>query len=107
VLFGAANPDAPTPSDASLAESWYLGVLLGALLWVGLVPSGPKLFGVPLFDPGLVTVVNSSTPDLSSPYAVPSPSASGPSPSPSSSPGGPPGSSPGGSPGAGSPGPSP
>jgi proton-translocating NADH-quinone oxidoreductase chain M len=86
VLFGTPSPDAPTPSDASLSQSWYLGILLGALLWVGLVPSGPKLFGVPLFDPGLVTVVNSSTPDLSSPYAVPSPPSSSPSPSPASSP---------------------
>jgi proton-translocating NADH-quinone oxidoreductase chain M len=86
VLFGTPSPDAPTPSDASLSQSWYLGILVGALLWVGLVPSGPKLFGVPLFDPGLVTVVNSSTPDLSSPYAVPSPSSSSPSPSPASSP---------------------
>jgi proton-translocating NADH-quinone oxidoreductase chain M len=93
VLFGSANPDAPTPSDASLSQSWYLGILLGALLWVGLVPGGPKLFGVPLFDPGLVTVINSSTPDLSSPYAVPSPA--GPSPSPSPSPASsPPGASP-------------
>jgi NADH-quinone oxidoreductase subunit M len=83
VLFGAANPDAPTASDASLSESWYLGILVGTLLWVGLVPGGPKLFGVPLFDPGLVTVVNSSTPDLTSPYAVPTPTAT---PSPSSSP---------------------
>jgi NADH-quinone oxidoreductase subunit M len=73
VLFGAANPDAPSAADASLSESWYLGILVGTLLWVGLVPSGPKLFGVPLFDPGLVTVVNSSTPDLTSPYAVPTP----------------------------------
>jgi NADH-quinone oxidoreductase subunit M len=85
VLFGVGNPDAPTPSDASLSESWYLGILVGTLLWVGLVPSGPKLFGVPIFDPGLVTVVNSSTPDLSSPYAVPSPTAL-PTPTPRASP---------------------
>jgi hypothetical protein len=74
VLFGAPNPESPPAADASLPQAWYLGILLGTLLWVGLVPGGPKLFGVPLFDPGLVNVVNSSTPDLSSPYAVPSPS---------------------------------
>jgi proton-translocating NADH-quinone oxidoreductase chain M len=91
VLFGAANPDAPAASDASLSETWYLGILVGTLLWVGLVPGGPKLFGVPLFDPGLVTVVNSSTPDLTSAYAVPSPT---PSPSPSGSPSPSPGASP-------------
>jgi proton-translocating NADH-quinone oxidoreductase chain M len=83
VLFGAPNPDAPNPSDATLPQAWFLGILVGTLLWVGLVPGGPKLFGVPLFDPGLVNVVNTSTPDLSSPYAVPSPSAPGSSPSPS------------------------
>jgi NADH-quinone oxidoreductase subunit M len=95
VLFGAANPDAPSPGDASLADSWYLGILVGTLLWVGLVPGGPKLFGVPIFDPGLVNVVNTATADLSSPYAVPSPgpttsaspSAGEASPSPSAGPG--------------------
>lgn len=90
VLFGAPNPDAPTPGDASLPDAWYLGILVGTLLWVGLVPGGPKLFGVPLFDPGLVNVVNSATGDLTSPYAPsPPPSAApsaGPSPQPSGSP---------------------
>jgi NADH-quinone oxidoreductase subunit M len=85
VLFGAPNPDAAPPADASLADSWYLGILAGALLWVGLLPSGPKLFGIPIFDPGLVNIVNTSTADLASSYAptpVPTPGAS-PSPSPS------------------------
>jgi proton-translocating NADH-quinone oxidoreductase chain M len=93
VLFGAPNPESPPATDASLPQAWYLGILLGTLLWVGLVPGGPKLFGVPLFDPGLVNVINSSTPDLSSPYAVPSPSPPPtPAPSPSATPGGNPGS---------------
>jgi NADH-quinone oxidoreductase subunit M len=86
VVFGAPNPDAPPPSDASLAESWYLGILVGALLWVGLLPSGPKLFGVPVFDPGLVNVVNSSAADLASSYAPsppPTPSSNPPNPLPS------------------------
>ncbi|HYW27769.1 MAG TPA: NADH-quinone oxidoreductase subunit M [Terriglobales bacterium] len=91
VVFGAPNPDAPTPSDASLADSWYLGILVGALLWVGLLPGGPKLFGIPVVDPGLVNIVNTSTADLASTYATtPSPSPSPtptatPSPSPSAS----------------------
>jgi NADH-quinone oxidoreductase subunit M len=93
VLFGAPNPESPPATDASLPQAWYLGILLGTLLWVGLVPGGPKLFGVPLFDPGLVNVVNSSTPDLSSPYAVPSPSPPAtPAPSPPAIPGASPGS---------------
>ena len=93
VLFGAPNPESPPAADASLPQAWYLGILLGTLLWVGLVPGGPKLFGVPLFDPGLVNVVNSSTPDLSSPYAVPSPSPPAtPAPSPPAIPGASPGS---------------
>jgi NADH:ubiquinone oxidoreductase subunit 4 (subunit M) len=78
VVFGAPNPDAPTPADASLADSWYLGILVGALLWVGLLPGGPKLFGIPIFDPGLVNIVNTSTADLASSYApspVPTPGA--------------------------------
>jgi hypothetical protein len=85
-VFGAPNPDAPTPSDASLADSWYLGILVGALLWVGLLPGGPKLFGIPVVDPGLVTIVNTSTADLASTYATtPSPSPS-PTPTPAPSP---------------------
>jgi NADH:ubiquinone oxidoreductase subunit 4 (subunit M) len=82
VVFGAPNPDAPAPVDGSLADSWYLGILVGGLLWVGLLPSGPKLFGITILDPGLLNVVNTSTSDLASAYAT-SPS---PSPSPSAVP---------------------
>lgn len=85
VVFGAPNPDAPTPTDAGLADSWYLGILVGALLWVGLVPSGPKLLGITIVDPGLVNIVNTTTADLASSYAptpVPTPPAA-PVPSPS------------------------
>jgi NADH-quinone oxidoreductase subunit M len=86
VVFGAPNPDAPPASDASLSESWYLGLLVGALLWVGLLPSGPKLFGIPVVDPGLVNIVNTSTADLASTYATtPSPTPS-PTPTPTPSP---------------------
>ena len=88
VVFGAPNPNTPGPNDTPLAASWYLGSLAGALLWVGLVPSGPKLFGVPIFDPGLVNIVNSSTADLAGSYAItppPTPTLP-PPPSPSSSP---------------------
>jgi NADH-quinone oxidoreductase subunit M len=70
VLFGAPNPDAPAVSDSSLGETWYLGLLAGALLWVGLFPSGPKLPGTdtPLFDPGLVNVLSAGISDIASPY---------------------------------------
>jgi NADH-quinone oxidoreductase subunit M len=87
VIFGAPNPDAPAPTDASLSDAWYLGILVGGLLWVGLLPGGPKLFGIPILDPGLVNIVNTSTAELSSTYAptpVPTPAAS-PAPSPSAS----------------------
>jgi hypothetical protein len=55
----------------TLAESWYLGLLVGSLLWVGLVPNGPKLAGVPIFDPGLINVISASTTDLAAPYVPP------------------------------------
>lgn len=91
-LFGPPNPDAPTPRDASIAETWYLGILVGVLLWVGVMPGGPKIASIPIFDPGLVNVVTQATSDLSSSYVPqppptpnPSPSAS-PSPSPSVTP---------------------
>lgn len=70
VLFGPPNSDAPAVSDSTLAETWFLGMLAGALLWVGVVPGGPKIPGTdtPLFDPGLVTQMVANIPEISSPY---------------------------------------
>jgi proton-translocating NADH-quinone oxidoreductase chain M len=78
VLFGAPLPDSPGASDASLAETWYLGLLAGALLWVGLFPGGPKIPGtdVPLFDPGLINQMSAGISDMSSPYVLPTPTTS-------------------------------
>ena len=75
VLFGPANADAPAVSDASLAETWYLGLLAGALLWVGLVPGGPKFPGTdsPIFDPGLLNVMVADVPEITAPYTGASP----------------------------------
>jgi hypothetical protein len=75
VLFGQPNPDAPAVNDASLGETWYLGLLAGGLLWVGLFPGGPKLPGTeqPIFDPGLVNIMSAGLSDLSSPYVAPAP----------------------------------
>ena len=73
VLFGSPNPDAPGVSDASLGETWYLALLAGGLLWVGIFPSGPKVPGteLPLFDPGLVNTMGAGLADLASPYTGP------------------------------------
>lgn len=75
VLFGAPVADSPGVSDASLGETWYLGILAGALLWVGLFPGGPKIPGteVPLFDPGLITQMSAGISDMASPYTLPAP----------------------------------
>lgn len=75
VLFGQPNHDAPAVSDASLGETWYLGLLAGALLWVGLFPSGPKLPGTeqPIFDPGMLNVMSAGISDMTSAYAPPAP----------------------------------
>jgi NADH-quinone oxidoreductase subunit M len=77
VLFGRPLPDAPGASDASLGETWYLGLLAGALLWVGLFPGGPKIPGtdVPLFDPGLINQMAAGISDMASPYVLPTPGA--------------------------------
>jgi len=71
VLFGPPNPDAPAVSDSSLSESWFLGLLAGALLWVGIVPGGPKIPGTdsPLFDPGVVNQMVANIPEIAAPYS--------------------------------------
>jgi NADH:ubiquinone oxidoreductase subunit 4 (subunit M) len=70
VLFGVPNPDAPAVSDTSLGETWYLALLAGALLWVGVLPGGPKIPGTdfPLFDPGLLNVMVADIPEIAAPY---------------------------------------
>ncbi|HEY8641504.1 MAG TPA: NADH-quinone oxidoreductase subunit M [Candidatus Dormibacteraeota bacterium] len=73
VLFGAPNPDAPAASDAPLTETWALAVLAGSLIYLGVVPGGPKLAGIPFLDPGVINVVNATVADLASTYAPPSP----------------------------------
>jgi len=75
VMFSAPNSNAPGVSDASPGETWYLGILAGALLWVGLFPGGPKIPGtdVPLFDPGLISQISAGVSDMASPYVLPAP----------------------------------
>jgi len=78
VLFGAPNPDAPGVSDSSLGETWYLGLMAGALLWVGLFPGGPRIPGtdVPLFDPGFIAQISAGISDTASTnYTLPAPGA--------------------------------
>src|SRR5437660_1384873 len=73
VLVGRPNRDGPAASDASLGETWYLGLLAGGLLWVGLFPGGPKLPGTdqPVFDPGLLNIMSAGITDIASPYVAP------------------------------------
>ena len=75
VLFGAPVADSPGVSDVSLGETWYLGLLAGALLWVGIFPGGPKIPGTetPLFDPGLITQMSAGISDMASPYVLSTP----------------------------------
>jgi len=77
VMFSAPNSNAPAVSDASPGQTWYLGILAGALLWVGLFPGGPKIPGteVPLFDPGLISQISAGISDMASPYVLPTPGA--------------------------------
>jgi NADH-quinone oxidoreductase subunit M len=71
VLFGTPNSDAPGVSDASVGETWFLGLLAGGLLWVGMFPGGPKLPGTdtPIFDPGLVNAMAAGITEMAAPYA--------------------------------------
>ena len=70
VLFGPPNTEGPAVSDSSLSETWYIGLLAGALLWVGIAPGGPKLPGTDtnIFDPGLVNQMVANIPEIASPY---------------------------------------
>ncbi|MDQ6692540.1 MAG: hypothetical protein M3Z13_07215, partial [Candidatus Dormibacteraeota bacterium] len=69
VIFGGIRANSPGASDASPGEVWYLGLLVGALLWWGIFPGGPKLGGsVTLFDPGIVNILNASSSDIGTPY---------------------------------------
>jgi NADH-quinone oxidoreductase subunit M len=72
VLFASPNPDSPGVSDASLGETWFLALLAGGLLWVGVFPGGPKLPGTdtPIFDPGLVNTMAAGISNLASPYVA-------------------------------------
>ena len=73
VLFGAPVPDSPAVSDASLGETWFLALLAGGLLWVGLFPAGPKIPGTdtPIFDPGFISQMSAGISDMASPYVLP------------------------------------
>jgi NADH-quinone oxidoreductase subunit M len=73
ILFGSPNPDAPGVSDASLGETWFLALMAGALLWVGVFPGGPKLPGtdVPVFDPGVVNTMAAGITNIAAPYVGP------------------------------------
>jgi len=72
ILFGQPKPDAPGASDASLSEVWFLGILVGCIIYFGVLPGGPKLGGtVPLFDQGIVNVLNNATSDFAAPYSPP------------------------------------
>jgi NADH:ubiquinone oxidoreductase subunit 4 (subunit M) len=70
-LFGRPNADAPPPSDSTMPQAWYLGILIGVLLWVGLLPSGPKLAGNVVFDPGMINVITQETTTITAPYVPP------------------------------------
>jgi NADH-quinone oxidoreductase subunit M len=73
VLFGSPVPDSPPVSDASLGETWFLALLAGGLLWVGLFPAGPKIPGTdtPIFDPGFISQTSAGISDMASPYVLP------------------------------------
>ena len=89
MLFGPRLGDRPTIRDASLSEIWFAGILIAALLWVGILPSGPKVAGISIFDPGFVNILSQNTSTISAPYVQTSPtplSRPSPSPSPSASP---------------------
>jgi NADH-quinone oxidoreductase subunit M len=72
-LFAAPTGERLAATESTIPERLYLCVLATALIWVGIVPSGPKVAGVPIFDPGYVNVINASTTTEADPYAVPVP----------------------------------
>jgi len=73
VLFAPPTGERATVTESTIPERLYLSVLVTALIWVGIVPSGPKVAGVPIFDPGYANVANSSTTTEADQYAIPVP----------------------------------
>jgi proton-translocating NADH-quinone oxidoreductase chain M len=73
IVFGPPAGEGPAVTESTLTERTYLVALVVALLWVGIVPSGPKLAGVPILDPGFVNVANATTSSEAGAYAVPAP----------------------------------
>lgn len=71
LVFSPAHPEAPRVSEAGTLELWTLIVLAALVIWVGILPGGPKLFGIPILDPGVVNVVGPAASDLSTRYAPP------------------------------------
>lgn len=72
-LFAPPTGERLAVTESTVTERLYLSVLVTALIWVGILPSGPKVAGVPIFDPGYANVTNASTTTEADPYAVPVP----------------------------------
>lgn len=72
-LFAPPSAERVAATESTIPERLYLSVLVTALIWVGLLPSGPKVAGVPIFDPGYANIVNASTSTEANAYAVPVP----------------------------------
>ncbi len=72
-LFSPPSAERAAATESTIPERLYLSVLVTALIWVGIVPSGPKVAGVPIFDPGYANVANASTSTEVDAYAVPVP----------------------------------
>lgn len=73
IVFGQPSSEGPAVSESTMNERVYLSLLVVTLLYVGIVPSGPKLAGVPILDQGYINVLNATTTSEAGVYSVPVP----------------------------------
>lgn len=71
VGFAPPTGERALATETDIPQRLYLSGLVVALIWVGVLPSGPKVAGVPIFDPGFVNVMNATTSTQADAYSVP------------------------------------
>ncbi|MHB8572210.1 MAG: complex I subunit 4 family protein [Candidatus Dormibacteria bacterium] len=68
VIFTPPPEEAARLADATTLEKWATGLLLGMVIWVGFLPSGPVISDTNVLEPGLIRVVDDGIKPIASHY---------------------------------------